>query len=550
MKTETADQKEKQILTPAVAEKLERLKAYFIGLGWKRVLCAALAVFLAAAWVGYACYDYGQAKFRDVTIELGQTELSPSAFLTPYGEAGQAEFVTDLSQIDLSQVGRQSVTLRQGMKEETVNLTIQDTTAPTAEFQNLVVSVDGEIEPEDFVTACFDLSGVEISMPAFQIPDSNADSTVTVTVADPYGNRITGSCTISYIWMKDQFFLEYGQTVSADDLVLDPQRDAQRISQDVIDMLNSSPVGQYTVTGVSEGLPQSCVVTIQDTQGPALTLQEVAVYPGTAVALSDFLVSAEDPSGVVSVELETELDVNTLGRQTVTVRAVDTYGHETLAQTALRVVEDMEGPTFSGLTTMEVAVNTPPDYTLFVTASDSRDGAVSFTYDDSGVDLSTMGTYYVVYRAEDSSGNVTTYNRRVEVNHTMEDTQALVAQMAAACGDDPISIKLYVQEHVDYNSNSGAGDPVWYGLTHYIGNCYVHARTLQEVMTLKGYTTQMIWVTDHSHYWLIVDMGGYWRHIDATPGPAHGWTRLMTDQERLDALSGRDWDHSLWPPCV
>lgn len=533
-----------------MAEKLERLKAFFTGLGWKRVLCAALALLLAAAWVWYACYDYGQAKFQDVTIELGQTELQPGAFLTQYGEAGQAEFVTDLSKIDLSQVGRQSVTLRQGMKQETVTLTIQDTTAPTAEFQDLVVSVDGKIDPEDFVTACFDLSGVEVSMPAFQIPDSNEDSTVTVTVADPYGNRTTGNCTVSYIWMKDQFFLEYGQTVSAGDLVLDPQRDAQRISQDVIDMLNSSPVGQYTVTGVSEGLPQSCVVTIQDTQGPVLTLQEVAVYPGTAVALSDFLVSAEDPSGVVSVELATELDVNTLGSQTVTVHAVDSFGNETLAQTTLRVVEDMEGPTFSGVTTMEVAVNTPPDYTLFVTAFDSRDGAVTFTYDDSGVDLSTMGTYYVTYRAEDSSGNVTTYDRRVEVNHTMEDTQALVAQMAAACGDDPISIKLYVQEHVDYNSNSGAGDPVWYGLTHHIGNCYVHARTLQEVMTLKGYTTQMIWVTNHSHYWLIVDMGGYWRHIDATPGPAHGWTRLMTDQERLDALSGRDWDHSLWPPCV
>ena len=550
METETADKKEKQIITPAVAEKLGRLKAFFTALGWKRILCAALALLLAAAWVWYACYDYGQAKFQDVTIELGQTELPAGAFLTPYGGAGQAEFVTSLSQINLAQVGRQSVTLRQGLKQETVTLTIQDTTAPTAEFRDLVVPVDEKIDPEDFVATCFDLSGVEISMPAFQIPDSNADSTVTVTVADPYGNQITGNCTVSYIWMKDQFFLEYGQTLSADDLVLDPQRDAQRISQDVIDMLNSSPVGQYTVTGVSEGLPQSCVVTIQDTLGPEVTLQEKAIYPGGSAELSDFLVSAEDPSGVVSVELVTELDVNTLGRQTVTVHAVDPFGNETLAETTLRVVEDMEGPTFSGASTMEVALNTPPDYTLFVTASDSRDGAVSYTYDASGVDLTQMGTYYVVYRAEDSSGNVTTYNRRVEVNHTMADTQALVDQMAAACADDPISIKLYVQNHVGYNSNSGAGDPVWYGLTHYIGNCYVHARTLQEVMTKKGYTTQMIWVKDHSHYWLIVDMGGYWRHIDATPGRSHGWTRLMTDQERLDSLSGRDWDHSLWPPCV
>ena len=206
-------------------------------------------------------------------------------------------------------------------------------------------------------------------------------------------------------------------------------------------------------------------------------------------------------------------------------------------------------PHFSGLDNLEAAVNTPPDYTQGVQALDGAGEELAFTYDDSEVDLSTQGTYYVTYTAWDAAGNPITARRQVDVHHTLAETESVVVWLAGECEDDPLSVKCYIRDHVYYNSNYGAGDPVWYGINHGIGNCYVHARVLQEVLEYKGYDTRLIWTTDRTHYWVLVDMGGYWRHLDATPGASHGWTELMTDEERLASLDGRTWDQSAWPAC-
>ena len=59
----------------------------------------------------------------------------------------------------------------------------------------------------------------------------------------------------------------------------------------------------------------------------------------------------------------------------------------------------------------------------------------------------------------------------------------------------------------------------------------------------------MIWVTNKSHYWLIVKINGQWKHIDPTPSRLHGKYSLMNDEQRLSTLSGRKWDTSQWPAC-
>ena len=70
---------------------------------------------------------------------------------------------------------------------------------------------------------------------------------------------------------------------------------------------------------------------------------------------------------------------------------------------------------------------------------------------------------------------------------------------------------------------------------------------LQALLKEKGYATQLIWVTDKSHYWNLVKIGGVWRHMDATPDSNHRKISIMTDEQRLSTLKGRDWDHSAWP---
>ena len=155
----------------------------------------------------------------------------------------------------------------------------------------------------------------------------------------------------------------------------------------------------------------------------------------------------------------------------------------------------------------------------------------------------------MIYTATDRSGNSATYRRKVTVAHDAEDTNALVAEHAAKCGTTIQSIRNYVLGNIYYNTNWGGDDPVWYGFTNRIGNCYVHALCLQRLLTYHGYTTQLIWVTDRSHYWLIVSMDGGWKHIDATPSALHSKYMFMDDAQRLETLSGRTWDTTQWPAC-
>ena len=49
------------------------------------------------------------------------------------------------------------------------------------------------------------------------------------------------------------------------------------------------------------------------------------------------------------------------------------------------------------------------------------------------------------------------------------------------------------------------------------------------------------------HYWLIINIGGVWYHIDPTPNYLHSRYSLMNNQQRLETLSGRKWDTTLWP---
>ena len=90
------------------------------------------------------------------------------------------------------------------------------------------------------------------------------------------------------------------------------------------------------------------------------------------------------------------------------------------------------------------------------------------------------------------------------------------------------------------------------------------ALCLGEMLTEKGYTTQLIWVKGSEpgsevaangwapHYWLIVKLDGQWKHLDATPGPTHTvYDEPMNDTMRQESLkgNGRTWDRDQWPAC-
>lgn len=516
------------------------------------VLCI-LALVASCAVLGIHGYQvwllYQQPKFQGVTLELGQELPDVSAFMTDHADPRFARMVTDPDDVDMTLVGGQNLTfIHEGVREQ-VTLTIQDTTAPTAVFQDLSVVTGTEVKPEDFVVEAHDLADITIAFSQTGIPASYGDTTVEVVVIDASGNSITGKCHLYFVWMYDSFTMELGDTVEKSDLLIDPEQDGDLLDQADLDAINAGGVGTYTVISTDGGQSCSATVTVVDTTPPELVLKSVSFYKGGTAVLEDFVESITDLSGEVTLRLVTELDFNTPGIQTVVIEAEDIYGNITTGETTLEILTDKTPPTFYGVSGMTVQKNSSPDYTSGVYAIDDRDGYVKFTVDSSQVDTSQRGTYYVVYKATDSSGNTATYRRKVTVSHDAADTAALVSQIASTLSSDVEEIRDYVRNRIKYNYSYGDGDPIWYGFTKNQGNCYVHALCLQALLTEKGHTTQLIWVTDKSHYWLIVYINGAWRHVDATPSLIHSRYSLMTDDQRYETLSGRDWDRSAWPAC-
>ena len=515
------------------------------------LVCAVIIIVAAACFGGYEIWHGKQIKFHDLTVELGTESIKLSQFMTEYARPNRVNFVSDPADIDLNKAGETEIVLAHGRKQETVKLIVEDTTPPNVQFvPELTVNADYVPHVSDFVSEVFDYSDTTVTFKEEPvIPDDYSDITVVTAVTDAHGNETLGETTLSFEWIHKEINLEYGSVLTKDDVLINPEKDGALVSQAAIDRISTSPVGKYTIRSISAGKTLACTVNVQDTTGPDLVLREVQLYVGGTTKEDSFVVSCEDISGVKEVRLVTEIDFEFNGKQTVTFEAEDMCGNVTTKDTILYISNDHAAPYFTGLSTMNPEKYTEPDYMTGVVAYDKVDGEIEFTVDASAVNTAVAGTYYAVYTAKDESGNVCTSKRKVVVPHDQADTDALITEIAAKLPDDAEKIKNYVRDNVYYSHNWGGDDPTWYGFTARNGNCYVHAWCLYELLQEKGFECEIIWVTNKTHYWVVVNIDGTWWHLDATPGRLHQTYSIMSDQQRLWTLSGRDWDRSQWPKC-
>ncbi len=511
------------------------------------VLVGACGYLLVSGW-----FDR-QVMFRDVTVELGTPSLSIREFMTEAAWGSQVDFVTDYKKVDLGQVGQTDITLSHGGREQTVKLTVQDTQAPTAVIEtHRTVDINALPQAAELVSHVSDASPVTIHYAQEPVVSVDySDVTVEVIVEDASGNQLRQECVFSYRWLRESLTLELGQELTPQLLLLNPDRDAGLLDEATLNRINKGTVGSYEISVTLGGQTATCAITLEDTTPPELELSPLSRQPGGYVTMEQFIESATDLSGKPEVRLVGELpDTQNKGRYTLTFEAEDAHGNITRKETTLTVSEDTNPPSIQGATepiTMEK--HTMPDFLEGVTAYDKKDGEVAVTVDTGKLNPDAAGIYYITYIALDSAGNQATQRRKVEVLHDAEDTAAMVQRIADSLPDDPEAIRDYVRSTIGYTTSWGGEDPIWYGFTKNAGNCYVHAMCLQAILELKGYETQMIWVTNESHYWLLIKLGDSWRHIDATPSEQHARYSLMTDRQRLSTLSGRQWDFSQWPAC-
>ncbi len=517
--------------------------------GHKKVLIVILLIVVLAIGGAFIWYEM-QPKFHDLTIELGTESVSLSDFLNPYTIPGKVAFVSNPQEVNIDVIGSTQLILSYGKREEAVTLSVVDTTAPTVQFNRQVICGPGYIpKATEFITSVKDLSKTKVYYAKdYSTEDTVDDMSLIINVEDEGGNITSQTCVLKHQLLKDEHTLEYGEELNVFDIIYRGTRKPYTFSPQSIELVNSAPPGTYTLSGMCESKTFTCRVTIIDSKGPSIELSDVEKYVGQAAVLEDFNVVAEDLSGVKEVYFREVPTYTELGEYEVVICAKDNIGNISEAAAKLIIKNDDDPPEFSGLSSMSINKYSTPDYTSGVSAVDANDGKCSFTYNDSSVNTSSAGTYFVTYTATDKSGNKATAKRKVTVKRDSEDVAADIRRIASSLPDDPLALSRWIRRNVSYSSSYGGSNPVDYGLTNRTGNCYVHARLLQELLNEKGYSNKLIWTTDKSHYWNLVLTDDGWRHIDSTQGQKHP-DRLMTDSDRLSNLQGREWDTSQWPAC-
>ena len=276
--------------------------------------------------------------------------------MTEHAQEKKAALLTDQSAIDLTTVGIHDLTFTHGKKQETVRLTVEDTTAPMLKLRDVSADIGTELSPTDFVSEVVDLSQVRLTFAkALETPEGYGDVTVEIIATDESGNETRKTCTLSYVWMRNEATLELGGSLSKGDILMNPEKDGDLLDQAVLDALTTAAVGVYPITVTTvDGQTGTCQVTVVDTVKPELKVKNPTVYEGEADSLDDFVESASDLAGPVTTKLQQTPDTGKAGTYTVTVEASDINGNVTTAEATLQVVKDTDPPVFSGLKKLSV----------------------------------------------------------------------------------------------------------------------------------------------------------------------------------------------------
>lgn len=547
--------------------------------GHKKLKISLAIIFIIAilAIISIVCINIFKKKVKDtVQLELGTQEIKIQDFVTDEKYADKAQFVTDVSQIDLNQVATHEITINFDNKEYKSVLEIKDTTAPQVTFQDIDAYTDYQINPEDFIVEKQDASNMTVSLSnEIQIDGFNEYHPL-ITVKDEYGNETSQECLLNISYIRSKYTLEYGTKLSKENLLFDVQQYQDTIAQEDIDKINTSDIGEYELKSVYNGQEKITKITIQDTTAPELVLKDVTIYTEQTITdVNQFIEKADDLAGV-TLNILTQIDYSIIGEQEVTIEAVDGHSNKTSQTAKLIIKNDDEGPVFSGLTDVKVTVNGSVDYNKNVTAKDGKDGDVEFSVDSSSVKLNTAGTYYATYTATDKAGNTTTSKRKIvvsekstvstsssggssDINAKADEFIAKATAGVSGTSNKILAIKNYLRNNIKYShrynaSNTGSvNNAAMKAFTAYEGDCYIHAAAAQVMFTRLGVKSIIVNALDYTHYWNMVYINGGWKHVDPTPGWAYADVGFMNDAKRLETLrriSGyeyRDWDRSKFP---
>ncbi|MDC8002463.1 HYR domain-containing protein [Aureisphaera galaxeae] len=401
---------------------------------------------------------------QDITVELdtsGQATIVPSDIDNGSSAVCGIEYVElDINIFDCSNIGDNTVTLTvtdfSGNQATcTATVTVQDTTPPTVECQNIIISLDDSgsaaITAVDVLGVNSDNCGVASSSIDISTFDCSniGDNNVVLTLTDASGNE--ASCT-AVVTVQDTTLPNVvcqDITVSLDasgQVTISPtdigagSNDNCGIAESSIDVdtFDCSHIGENTVILTvtdTNGNTASCeaLVTIVDDTAPELICMDISLSLDengmASIVPEDVIASNSDACGIFTSAVDIfEFDCEDIGTPvTVQIFTEDIHGNIATCFATVTVVDDLApeltcpadqtvdpGP---GNLFYEV-----PDYFAIGEASaidNCTDPLTITSQDPEAGTLLPDGNYTITLSAEDAFGNVATCEFTLTVESTL-----------------------------------------------------------------------------------------------------------------------------------
>ena len=125
---------------------------------------------------------------RELTVEAGAHSIEANDFRKE-DKGIDAQFVSDVSGIDLNAIGEYPVTISYNNKDYDCRLIVEDTIAPEAQVRNLAIYSNVTPEPEEFIVSIKDASPVTVQYEKRTDLSKDGNYLLKLFLTDAAGNR-------------------------------------------------------------------------------------------------------------------------------------------------------------------------------------------------------------------------------------------------------------------------------------------------------------------------------------------------------------------------
>lgn len=184
----------------------------------------------------------------------------------------------------------------------------------------------------------------------------------------------------------------------------------------IFGVVDSHMPGTYEVVYSFRGKEYTTTVTVQDTKAPELKVKNVEAEMNEELDAESFVDSVKDSSKVSLSIVNPDVLKIKEGVSTVEIKATDAFGNSTTKKARLTRLKDTIPPEVDPSNPARVTVSLNGEWKQTdLIVHDNQDPNPTITVDSSALDLSTPGSYTVIYTITDASGNKTTFNQTVDV---------------------------------------------------------------------------------------------------------------------------------------